>query len=120
MATPITGYGDQATLVAITDLTERERAIQLLSSVLRSVDDAILTIDGRGNIGSANPATVRQFGYAEDELIGQNVSILMPEPFRSEHNDYIARYLTTGVAKVIGIGREVECRRRDGTLFRRN
>jgi PAS domain S-box-containing protein len=89
----------------------------LLRSVLSSVGDAILTIDEQGIIGSANPAAVKQFGYSEDELLGENVSLLMHEPFKQEHEGYLFSYLKTGVAKIIGIGREVECRRRDGTRF---
>lgn len=117
VAAPITGYGQPATLVAVTDLTERERANQLLRSVLSSVGEAIITIDKRGVIGSTNPAAMRLFGYTEEEMIGRNVSVLMPEPYSKEHDGYLASYLRTGVAKMIGTGREVECRRRDGSLF---
>ena len=117
VVTGISESGQPAVLVVLSDLTERERAAELLRTVLGSVGDAILTIDERGVLTSANPAAVRQFGYAEDELIGGNVSVLMPEPYREEHDGYLANYLRTGVAKVIGIGREVECLRRDGTQF---
>ena len=113
----ISESGQQAVLVVLSDLTERERATQLLRTVLGSVSDAILTIDERGVVRSVNPAAARQFGYSEDELVGGNVSVLMPEPYCSEHDEYLANYRQTGVAKVIGIGREVECRRRDGTQF---
>lgn len=117
IAAPISGFGQPATLVALSDLTARERATQLLRSVLSSVGDAILTINERGVIRSANPAAIRQFGYTEDELIGRNVSMLMLEPFSQEHEGYLFSYLKTGVAKVIGVGREVECLRSDGTHF---
>lgn len=117
VSAPISGYGQSAILVTLADLTERERATELLRSVLSSVSDAILTIDERGVVGSANPSAARQFGYAEDELLGENVNMLMPDPYRDQHNDYLANYLRTGIAKVIGIGREVDCRRRDGTVF---
>ena len=117
VSTPITGYGAHAFLVAVTDLTERERATQLLRSVLSSVGDAILTIDENGFIGSANPAASRQFGYTNEELIGLSVGALMQEPFVQEHEGYLFSYLKTGVPKVIGFGREVGCRRRDGSLF---
>ena len=117
VATPVSRFGQPATLVALSDLTERERATQLLRSVLSSVCDAILTIDEEGVIGSANPAAVSQFGYTEFELIGRNVSVLMPQPYAQEHNGYLFSYIKTGLAKVIGIGREVECLRRDGTRF---
>ncbi len=117
VATLISGYGPPAFLIAVTDLSERERATQLLRTVLSSVDDAILTINERGVIASTNPSAAKQFGYTEEELIGSNVSILMPEPFANEHDNYLHNYLNTGVAKVIGIGREVGCRRRDGSVF---
>lgn len=117
VSTPITGYGPHAFLVAVTDLTERERATQLLRSVLSSVGDAILTINEHGVIGSANPAAITQFGYTEDELIGLSVTALMQEQFVHEHEGYLFSYLKTGVPKVIGFGREVGCRRRDGSLF---
>ena len=116
-STPITGYGPRAFLIALSDLTERERATQLLRTVLGSVTDAIVTIDARGIVQSANEAAARQFGLAVDALIGTNVSVLMPEPHRSQHDTYIARYLATGDARVIGIGREVEGQHRDGTRF---
>ena len=117
VAAAISGYGRPATLVTVTDLTERERALELLRSVLSSVGDAILTINEKGMVGSANQAAVQQFGYAEDELVGTNVNVLMPGPYRDEHDGYLTNYLHTGTAKVIGIGREVECLRRDGTQF---
>ncbi|MFO0805105.1 MAG: PAS domain S-box protein [Gemmataceae bacterium] len=117
VATPILKSGVPAILVALTDLTERERSMELLRSVLGSVDDAILTIDECGSVQSANPATERSFGYSETELVGNNVKVLMPEPYHGEHDGYIANYLQTGEKKVIGIGREVEGRRKDGTTF---
>ena len=117
VATGIHESGQHAVLVVLSDLTQRERATELLRIVLGSVSDAILTIDQRGIVKSANPAALGQFGYAEDELVGENVSLLMPEPYREEHDGYLADYIRTGLAKVIGIGREVECRRRDGSRF---
>ncbi len=117
VAAPINGFGQPATLVALSDLTPRERATQLLRSVLNSVQDAILTIDEEGVIGSANPAAARQLRYTEDELIGRNVRAIMHEPFTQENEGCVFSYLKTGVAKVIGIGRKVECLRRDGTHF---
>jgi PAS domain S-box-containing protein len=88
-----------------------------LEAILNSAVAAIITIDTRGIIDSVNPATERIFGYLASELLGQNVRILMPEPFHSEHDAYLANYLGTGRRKIIGIGREVIGRRKDGTTF---
>lgn len=119
VSTPVTGYGSHAFLFALSDLTERERATQLLRSVLSSVSDAILTIDERGIIGSANPAALWQFGYDEEELLGGNVGLLMPEPYRDELDAYLASDgIRMGAANLVGLGREVECLRRDGSRFR--
>ena len=88
-----------------------------LRGILKSAVTAIITIDDRGMIESVNPATERLFGYGAAELVGQNVKVLMPEPYRAEHDGYIANYLGTGIKKIIGIGREVSGRRKDGTTF---
>jgi PAS domain S-box-containing protein len=86
-------------------------------AILEAAVDAIICIDDGGMIESVNPATERIFGYSESELLGQNVSMLMPDPYAREHDSYIANYLETGVKKIIGIGREVVGQRKDGTLF---
>ena len=88
-----------------------------LRGILESAVTAIITIDDRGLIESINPATERLFGYGPAELVGQNVKVLMPEPYKAEHDGYITNYQTTGVKKIIGIGREVSGRRKDGTTF---
>jgi PAS domain S-box-containing protein len=88
-----------------------------LRGILESAVTAIITIDERGLIESINPATERLFGYGAPELVGENVKVLMPEPYRGEHDGYIASYVGTGVRKIIGIGREVSGRRKDGTTF---
>ncbi len=93
------------------DSTERLRAI------LDTAIEAIITIDERGRIESANPATERLFGFSAAEMIGKNVNMLMPSPDQERHDTYLANYLRTGEAKIIGIGREVRCQRRDGSLF---
>jgi PAS domain S-box-containing protein len=88
-----------------------------LRGILESAVTAIITIDERGLIENVNPATERLFGYGVAELVGQNVKMLMPEPYRGEHDAYIANYVGTGIKKIIGIGREVSGRRKDGTTF---
>lgn len=86
-------------------------------SVVEHGIDGIITIDERGTIESVNPSSGRIFGDSAAEVVGRNVPILMPEPYRGEHDGYIANYLRTGRAKVIGIGREVAGRRKDGSTF---
>ncbi len=85
--------------------------------VLEGLADAAITIDTSGTIDYVNPAVETMFGYRKEELIGENIKLLMPEPHRSAHDGYISEYMKTGVAKVIGIGREVEGLRKDGTTF---
>ena len=86
-------------------------------AIVESAVDGIIVIDRRGEIEFFNPAAERMFGYAADEVIGGNVSLLMPEPHASAHDGYIARYLGSGVPHIIGIGRDVGARRKNGTLF---
>lgn len=88
-----------------------------LRSILDTVPDAMIVIDDRGSIISFSSAAERMFGFTEAELVGENVSTLMPSPDRERHNMYLSRYLATGEQRIIGIGRVTNARRRDGTTF---
>jgi two-component system, LuxR family, sensor kinase FixL len=88
-----------------------------LRSIIETIPDAMIVIDERGRILSFSTAAEQMFGYAEAELLGENVSALMPSPDRERHDLYLARYLATGAAKIIGIGRVTTARHRDGTTF---
>jgi two-component system sensor kinase FixL len=99
-----------------TDETLREREAHL-ESILDTVLDATIVIDVTGKIQSFNVSAVRQFGYSADEVIGSNVSMLMPGPYKEQHDAYLSRYLTTGEKRIIGMDRVVVGRRKDGSTF---
>ena len=88
-----------------------------LQAILDTAVEGIVVIDERGTIKTFNRAAARMFGYELADVLGRNVKLLMPEPFSGEHDRYITRYLRTGRAKIIGIGREAVGLRRDGTTF---
>jgi two-component system sensor kinase FixL len=94
-----------------------EAAEARLRSILQTVPDAMIIIDERGRIESLSTTAERLFGYAADEACGQNVSLLMPSPYREQHDAYIGRYLETGERRIIGIGRIVVGQRKDGSTF---
>jgi PAS domain S-box-containing protein len=108
----------------IIDLSERRAAEEAvrnqearLRAILNTAIDAIITIDRLGIIQSVNPGTVRMFGYEDAEMIGQNIKMLMPSPYRDEHDEYLARFVKTGERHIIGVGREVMALRKDGSVF---
>lgn len=107
--------------VDITARKQMEQTIaeseQRLKAILDTAVDAIINIDRTGKIIAANPAVERMFGYTVDELVGQNVSLLMPSPYREEHDDYIARYFETRQPRIIGLGRELLAQHKDGKVF---
>jgi len=115
----ITGFLGMALDVTAQKMAERARQEQemRLRAIVDHAVDGIITIDERGTIESFNPAAERLFGYSATEAIGQNVKILMPEPYQSKHDGYLARYRQTGQAKVIGTRSEVVGRRQDGSAF---
>lgn len=108
----------------IRDISDRRAAEQALrnrearlASIIETIPDALIVIDGQGLIRSFSPAAQRLFGYREAEVLGSNVSILMPSPYREQHDHYIARHLATGEKRIIGTGRIVSGQRRDGSVF---
>jgi PAS domain S-box-containing protein len=110
-----------AVVAELNDLTDARDQLRTSEARMRAVVDAaaegIITMDTRGVIQSFNAAAKRIFGYEDDEVIGRNVNMLMPPSYAGEHDDYLRRYLETGEKKIVGIGREVRGRRKDGTTF---
>ena len=100
-------------------LSEREHSLEqaLLGSILATVPDALIVIDMAGRIVSFSAAAQRMFQYAESDVLGENISMLMPSPDRERHDGYIDHYLSTGEKRIIGIGRLTSARRRDGSTF---
>lgn len=106
------------------DITEQqahrdasERSEERLRSILHTVPDAIITIDESGIVESYSPSAERVFGYTSDEVVGRNVNMLMPTPYRENHDQFIQRYLRTGEKRIIGIGRVVTGLRKNGSTF---
>jgi PAS domain S-box-containing protein len=116
--------GERKFTSVLHDLSKRARLEEQLGAsearwraVVDSAVDGIILIDTYGRIEAFNPAAERLFGYAADEVLGQNVNLLMPSPYHEEHDTYLARYLATNTARIIGSGREVRGLRKDGTTF---
>ncbi|MES9936135.1 MAG: CHASE domain-containing protein [Sedimenticola sp.] len=101
----------------VRDVSERKRSEAYNKAIHDTVVDGIITIDPQGVIQSCNPATGTLFGYDVEKLPGQKINMLMPDHYARAHDGYLAQYMKTGEAHVIGIGREVEGRRSDGTTF---
>ena len=105
----------------ITEIRRVEAALrsseERYRSIIDSAVDAVLVIDRRGRIEEFNAAAGRMFGFTSQDVVGCNVNMLMPQPYHDEHDGYMGRYLATGEKRIIGIGREVTGRRKDGTAF---
>lgn len=89
----------------------------LLRSIVETSPDSLITIDDQGHILSFNPAAEKMFGCPASEVIGKNVKCLMPSPYQDEHDDYMKRYMATGEKRIIGIGRQVLAKKKDGSVF---
>ena len=107
--------------LAYSDLLNKDKALQDHAqhnqTILDNLADGVITIDTRGQIRSFNLAAIRIFGYNLNEVLGQNVSMLMPDPDRARHDTYLDNYHKTGEARIIGVGRELQGRRKDGSVF---
>ncbi len=91
--------------------------LRLMQSAIQNLVDGFIVIDKFGTVQAINPAVHQLFGYEFEELIGENIRMLMPEPDRGKHDSYLSNYLTTGIAKIIGVGREVMGKRKNGETF---
>jgi two-component system sensor kinase FixL len=94
-----------------------ERSEAYSKAIVATAAEGIITLDARGRIESVNRAAEKMFGYEARELIGRNINVLMPEPYRDEHKGYVKRYVETGEGTICGAGREVPAQRKDGTEF---
>jgi two-component system sensor kinase FixL len=101
----------------MSELNQPNIPVTALAAIVDNAVDAIINIDEMGLIVSANPATEKLFGHQVKDLIGQNVKMLMPNPYQEEHDGYLDNYKSSGVPKIIGIGREVVGKRKDSTTF---
>ncbi len=113
---------EESILLAVEDVTDKKSAEQAildrearLSAILAAAPEAILTIDEQGIVGTFSPGAEEIFGFKANEVLGQKVNMLMPEPDRSRHDGYLEHYIKTGEKRIIGIGREMDAGRKDGS-----
>ncbi len=114
-------FGENAELIG-SEFHEHAAAALLESetrfrTLIETVPDGIISIDSKGTVEMYNQAAEHLFGYGKDEVLGHNINMLMPEPYHSQHDTYLSNYLSTGIKKIIGIGREVIGKRKNGTTF---
>ncbi len=109
-------YKDQLVRLQRSEFAEKH-SLARLEAIVESTVDGIITIDDRGKIETYNNACIKIFGYSREEAVGHNVKILMPEPYHSDHDQYLKNYHKTGVRQIIGIGREVAGKRKNGEIF---
>ncbi len=109
---------------AFEDITEYKTALTLneeramkIQNILNNINDAVFSIDVKGTITHCNDIALKTFGYTRSELIAQSVEILMPEPYASNHAFYMRNYMETGVGKIIGVGRQLPVKRKNGDIF---
>ena len=107
----------QSISVVARDVSATKKIKNKLGAIVNSAVDGIIMIDQEGIIEYSNPSVEVMFGYRQDELLGRNVKMLMPEPYSGEHDEYLQRYLRTGVKKIIGTGRQVLAKRKDESTF---
>jgi len=98
-------------------ILEFEHSVSILKSIVETAIDGIFMIDTNGIILMVNPAANSLFGYEEDELLGKDITMLMPSPHREKHSQYVHSYLDTGIKKIIGIGRDIDALHKQGHLF---
>ena len=117
VAAPLPWDNGTAVQVIMRDVTEQRRAEAWVRSLIETTQDAVISIDRQARIVLFNPAAQRIFGYRPEEVVGQKVNVLMPEPYLSEHDGYIERYERTGQAQAIGLIRTVTAKRKNGETF---
>ena len=116
ITTHFVGLINDVTARVVAEAENRDREVRL-RAILNTAVEAIITIDERGVCESVNSSAEQMFGYTAEEMMGKNISLLMPAPYREEHDEYIDHYLKTGEKKIIGIGREVVGLRKGGEQF---
>jgi PAS domain S-box-containing protein len=117
MVLPVTTSGGVDVAKAKVPVTNQAESVARLEAIISATVDAVITISEDRIIEAFNPAAEKMFSYTADEAIGQNVNIIMPEPYHSEHDQYVENYKESSLKKIIGIGREERGRRKDGREF---